>query len=238
MTKLSDRTAAALKTLTACALRTSLDAEAAGTSRKVLVELAQHFAVYEGHSRDSQADLAALVADAVWDASHGATAKPAPSNVVQLHGPSAEQAQAELAEAVRKAAEKLPRAKAEPEFKAGMTAEQLRDAQKAAKPASRKPAAEGTRAPKAAHRGRYPEALKAKAAAKNKRGGKGLPISEPSLAEYITGVLAADPEAVCSQELEVAYWLENLALSRGRWNAAWQAVAAPTAAKEVVPNAS
>lgn len=105
------------------------------------------------------------------------------------------------------------------EYAAGVTAEQRRRQPKGATT---------TRTTTRTHRdARYTEALTAK-----KAGGRGAgkAVTDAELDAYVAKVLAADPDAVRNEQLEVAYWLERFAISRPRWNAAWErATAARTA---------
>lgn len=70
----------------------------------------------------------------------------------------------------------------------------------------------------------YAQALEAKRAGADKRG-KGTKVTDAELAEVIAKAKADRPANTASQELEVAYWLGGLAVSRGRWMAAWGAAA-------------
>ncbi len=70
--------------------------------------------------------------------------------------------------------------------------------------------------------GRYAEALAAKKAASNKRG-PGAKASAEALSA-LAGELSAEG-LTQAQALEVAYWVNRLAVSRNKWAAAWAAKA-------------
>ncbi len=76
--------------------------------------------------------------------------------------------------------------------------------------------------PRPAASGRYAEALAAKKAASNKRG-PGAKASAEALSA-LAGELSAEG-LTQAQALEVAYWVNRLAVSRGKWAAAWAAKA-------------
>ncbi len=63
----------------------------------------------------------------------------------------------------------------------------------------------------------------AQKAAGNRRG-PGVKVSDEDLAAYVRKVRSEHPESPRNDELEVGYWVEKLAISRPRWNAAWDAV--------------
>lgn len=67
-------------------------------------------------------------------------------------------------------------------------------------------------------------AIAEKKARQNKRG-PGRKITADELAAYVRDVRAKHPEATMSDELEYAYWIEKLAVSRGSFAAAWEAAA-------------
>lgn len=53
--------------------------------------------------------------------------------------------------------------------------------------------------------------------------GPGRRISDEELAVYVAKVKHEHPETSMGIELEYAYWVERMALSRTRWNKAWRA---------------
>jgi hypothetical protein len=89
-------------------------------------------------------------------------------------------------------------------------------------------AASTTSAPRAGHSARYTEALAVKKA--NPKRGAGIKVTDEQLAEYVAKVRTEHPTAVAAQELEFAYYVEKLAVTRARWSAAW-AAAEPTSAR-------
>jgi hypothetical protein len=56
--------------------------------------------------------------------------------------------------------------------------------------------------------------------------GPGRRVDDTELTSYIAGVVAENPEARMEDELEFAYWVEQLAVSRKRFYAAWADVQA------------
>lgn len=106
------------------------------------------------------------------------------------------------------------------EYAAGVTATERRQQAKAN--------GTTTRTTTRTHRdARYAEALAAKKAGAR---GKGKAVTDAELDAYVAKLLAADPEAVRNEQLEVAYWLEQFAISRPRWNAAWDRATAARSA--------
>lgn len=79
----------------------------------------------------------------------------------------------------------------------------------------------GTPTPRANHTARYTQALAVKAA--NPKRGAGTKVTDAELAAYVATVREQHPGAVRNQELEVAYYVAGLAVTRARWAAAWQA---------------
>ncbi len=72
-------------------------------------------------------------------------------------------------------------------------------------------------------KGRTTHARRAEANAIKAQGkrGPGRKVTDAELAEYISKVKAAGHGTTGNDELEYAYWVEGLALTRVRWNAAW-----------------
>lgn len=102
--------------------------------------------------------------------------------------------------------------------------DRLNAAHAAGRPRSgRKPS--GSKTPKRVTSERRAKANALKAAAKNKRGA-GTKISEDDLVAYVRKVRADHPTSSREDELEVAYWVEQLAVSRQRFYAAWEAASA------------
>lgn len=73
---------------------------------------------------------------------------------------------------------------------------------------------------------------RAEALAENRRlnckRGPGRKVTDEELSAYVEKVRAEHPESDRTAELEYAYWVEKLAVSRGRWYAAWAAAEAAT----------
>lgn len=99
--------------------------------------------------------------------------------------------------------------------------------------------AAGTRSTKKAGKGKgagrqvAPRRAEANAiAAKGKRGA-GRRIGDTELHQYIAEVVAEHPQATRNDELEYAYWVAGLAVTRARWNTAWAAVEADPEAVRV-----
>lgn len=102
--------------------------------------------------------------------------------------------------------------------------DRLNAAHAAGRPRSgRKPS--GSKAPKRVTSERRAKANALKAAANNKRGA-GTKISEDELVAYVRKVRADHPTSSREDELEVAYWVEQLAVSRQRFYNAWAAASA------------
>lgn len=90
--------------------------------------------------------------------------------------------------------------------------------------------AAGTRTTRKAGKGKgrqvAPRRAEANAiAAKGKRGA-GRRVTDAELNLYVATVQAEHPQATRNDELEYAYWVEGLAVTRARWNTAWATVAA------------
>jgi hypothetical protein len=90
--------------------------------------------------------------------------------------------------------------------------------------------AAGTRSTRKASKGKgrqvAPRRAEANAiAAKGKRGA-GRRVTDAELNLYVATVQAEHPQATRNDELEYAYWVQGLAVTRSRWNAAWATVAA------------
>lgn len=70
---------------------------------------------------------------------------------------------------------------------------------------------------------RYAEAI----SEKRKGGrGKGRKVTDEELAHFIQETLIQHPDTTPTVELEIAYWVEHLSISRPRWNAAWEKASA------------
>lgn len=56
--------------------------------------------------------------------------------------------------------------------------------------------------------------------------GPGKRVTDAELAAVISDLGKAHPDLSRAQMLEVAYWVNGLALTRARWDAAWSAATA------------
>ena len=72
----------------------------------------------------------------------------------------------------------------------------------------------------------------------NGRRGPGRRLTSAELHVHIAGVLSAHTDATVTDELEHAYWVECIAVSRKTWYAAWAAVTAGEAAPAPEPPAT
>lgn len=72
----------------------------------------------------------------------------------------------------------------------------------------------------------YVQALAAKKAGNR---GKATKVTDVELDTQISQLRKNHPDLTREQALEVAYWVLKLALSRGRWNTAWERATAPVA---------
>lgn len=71
---------------------------------------------------------------------------------------------------------------------------------------------------------RSPEYAKAVEAKKAGKRGKGKTLTDDELDAYIRKAHEARPAAFSAEQLEIAYWVDGIALSRARWVAAWARV--------------
>lgn len=83
-----------------------------------------------------------------------------------------------------------------------------------------------TSTPRPAASPAYAAAMAAKKAGKR---GAGTKVTDAELVAYIAQARQERPDATGNQELEVAYWVAKLAITRSRWNAAWAEVVAAAA---------
>jgi hypothetical protein len=203
----------------------------AEATRPELIEFLKAHDAYTGHSRDSVDQLRDVAREVLYGAE--ATPEPEPTPEPEAEPQPADdpkervrlaKAEHKVLQAWIKKGEKPPRP-ATPnldavnaEYKAGVTAKERRQAAKGST----------TRTTTRSHRNpRYAEAMAAKKAGPR---GAGTKVSDDELDAYVAKVLQADPEAERNEELEVAYWLEKLAMSRPRWVAAWERVTAQRSA--------
>lgn len=91
-----------------------------------------------------------------------------------------------------------------------------------AKAAKAEPTARGRRGPSYAS----PEYAKAMEAKKAGKRGAGRKVTDDELADHVRKVRATHPDWQRNEALEIAYWLDGLALTRARWNQAWEATEA------------
>lgn len=90
-----------------------------------------------------------------------------------------------------------------------------------------RPAEERIAASRALRTTRGERGTEARAEAKRAgKRGKGRKVTADELDAYVAGVRSEHPESSQSDELEYAYWIEKLAVSRPTWNAAWERVTA------------
>lgn len=220
-----------LQQLEACVTRTQVDNVVADANRKALVELARYFEVYDGNSRALKEQLAPLVADAYWAVRTPSLPEQADATVAAIDAVLAEAPEApvqgpELPEAPE--AEIVVPSLVEL-VNQGMTAQEAQAARKAL--AGGTPKAKGTPQPRATWMPRYADALAEKK--RQEARGAGRKVTDAELADYMRAELAAYPEAPCGQLLEIAYYLDGLALSRPRWNKVWNALAEAEAPAEL-----
>lgn len=65
---------------------------------------------------------------------------------------------------------------------------------------------------------RYAEAMTLKKAGKR---GAGVKLTDDELADHIRSMQVNDSAMTCAVALEIAYWVHKIAVSRARWDAAW-----------------
>lgn len=75
----------------------------------------------------------------------------------------------------------------------------------------------------------------ATAVAKLGRRGPGRKLTDEELLAYVAGVKQAHPDSSASDELEFAYWIEKLAVTRQRFMAAWTGSLSTTKATPATP---
>jgi hypothetical protein len=202
-------------------------------NRKACITYLQTHGIYSGHSRDSVEQLRQLVAG------HKATGTAAPlaaegaaghlDVMVKVLAPAAAEDKVDrlnLAKSEHKLLQAWIKDGSKPPRPATPNLDALEAEANGTKPKAARKATGGGRTANLSERHRKGIEAKRAAATSGAKRGPGRKVTQDELVDYIRAVLDANPDANRSGEMEYAYWVDGIAFSRARWNAAWDAASA------------